>query len=102
MLVHWVKVIWAKDGGSGTPWGPTIFFSEKKSISLKILILILCFLTLELKTRNVFPSEVQIISTIKEFIAPIMATINALNILLWQLNATNSRLSIMPPRVAEI
>ena len=63
---------------------------------------ILCFLTLELKTRNVFPSEVQIISTIKEFIAPIMATINALNILLWQLNATNSRLSIMPPRVAEI
>ena len=24
MLVHWVKVIWAKDGGSGTPWGPTI------------------------------------------------------------------------------
>ena len=30
MLVHWVKVIWAKDGGSGNPWGPTIFFSEKK------------------------------------------------------------------------
>ena len=30
MLVHWVKVIWAKDGGSGTPWGPTIFFFQKK------------------------------------------------------------------------
>ena len=34
MLVHWVKVIWAKDGGSGTQWGPAIIFSEKKSTSL--------------------------------------------------------------------
>ena len=34
MLVHWVKVFWAKDGGSGTPWDPTIIFSEKKSTSL--------------------------------------------------------------------
>ena len=34
MLVHWVKVTWAKDGGSGTQWGPAIFFSEKKSTSL--------------------------------------------------------------------
>ena len=42
MLVHWVKVIWAKDGGSGTPWGPTIIFSEKKSASLNSM-------TLELK-----------------------------------------------------
>ena len=24
-----VKVIWAKDGGSGTPWDPTIFFQKK-------------------------------------------------------------------------
>ena len=37
MLVHWVKVIWAKDGGAGTPWGPTIFFSEKKSTSLNLM-----------------------------------------------------------------
>ena len=29
MLVHWVKVTWAKDGGSGTPWDPTIFFQKK-------------------------------------------------------------------------
>ena len=29
MLVHWVKAIWAKDGGSGTRWGPAIIFSEK-------------------------------------------------------------------------
>ena len=34
MLVHWEKVIWAKDGGSGTQWGPAIIFSEKKSTSL--------------------------------------------------------------------
>ena len=34
MLVHWVKVIWAKDGGSGTQWGPATIFSEKKSTSL--------------------------------------------------------------------
>ena len=34
MLVHWVKVIWAKDGGSGTQRGPAIIFSEKKSTSL--------------------------------------------------------------------
>ena len=39
MLVHWVKVIWAKDGGSGTPWGPTIIFSEKKSASLNSMTL---------------------------------------------------------------
>ena len=29
MLVHWVKVIWAKYDGSGTPWGSTIMFLEK-------------------------------------------------------------------------
>ena len=29
MLAHWVNVIWAKDGGSGIPWGPTIMFSER-------------------------------------------------------------------------
>ena len=34
MLVHWVKVIWAKYGGSGTPWGLTIIFFRKKSTSL--------------------------------------------------------------------
>ena len=34
MLVYWVKVIWAKDGGSGTQWGPAIIFSEKNSTSL--------------------------------------------------------------------
>ena len=39
MLVHWVKVIWAKDGGSGTPWGPAIIFSEKKSASLNSMTL---------------------------------------------------------------
>ena len=39
MLVHWVKVIWAKDGGSGTPWGLTIIFSEKKSASLNSMTL---------------------------------------------------------------
>ena len=39
MLEHWVKVIWAKDGGSGTPWGPTIIFSEKKSASLNSMTL---------------------------------------------------------------
>ena len=26
MLVHWVKVFWAKDGGSETPWDTTIIF----------------------------------------------------------------------------
>ena len=26
MLVHWVRVIWAKDGGSETPWGMSRFF----------------------------------------------------------------------------
>ena len=31
MLVHWMKVIWAKDGGSGTPWGPTIIFSDTET-----------------------------------------------------------------------
>ena len=25
MLVHWVKVIWGKDGESGTPWGNNFF-----------------------------------------------------------------------------
>ena len=34
MLVHWVEVIWAKDGGSGTPWDPTIIFFRKKPTSL--------------------------------------------------------------------
>ena len=28
-----------KDGGSGTPWGPTIIFSEKKSASLNSMTL---------------------------------------------------------------
>ena len=31
MLGHWVKVIWAKNGGSGTPSGPTIICSSTET-----------------------------------------------------------------------
>ena len=49
-----MKVIWAKDGGSGTPWGPTIIFSEKKSASLNSV-------TLELKGEVFFQSHLWIL-----------------------------------------
>ena len=61
--------------------------------------LVLLALELKKRTGNVFSSRVQIIPTIKEFIAP---SCEQFMPHLSQLNATNGRLSIIPLKVIEM
>ena len=62
MLVHWEKVIWAKDGGSGTQWGPAIIFSEKKSTSLNPMRLSHKLTTVHNQIKSVHRANIEISS----------------------------------------